>query len=200
MPSHSNARKAKVSRITKETSIALELILEGGSINIDTPSGFFNHMLTALATYAGFGLSLEVHGDIQVDYHHSLEDTGLVFGEALALALGDFSSHKRFAHAVVPMDDALAEVALDAGRRPYLVFEVNFPQPYSSDFDFCLVEEFFRALVNKAGFTLHMEGRRGKNSHHLCEALFKAFGMAAKIALSKREDGKNTPLSTKGTL
>jgi imidazoleglycerol-phosphate dehydratase len=157
-------------------------------------------MLTAMATYAGWGMKLKIEGDVHVDYHHTVEDTGLVIGEALNQALGDFSSHKRFSSALVPMDDALAEIALDAGRRPYLVFQVKFPQPLALDFDFCLVEEFFRALVVKAGFTLHIEGRRGQNSHHLAEAIFKASGMAFKEALSPRGDGSSGPLSTKGVL
>jgi imidazoleglycerol-phosphate dehydratase len=154
-------------------------------------------MLNSLSTYAGWGLNLDVLGDTDVDLHHSVEDCGLVLGEALALSLGDFSGHKRFASALVPMDDALAEAALDAGRRPYLFFQADFPQPMAGGFDFCLVEEFFRALTVKSGWTLHLEGRRGNNSHHLSEALFKATGLAAKKALSPRDGGV---LSTKGVL
>ncbi|MDR2349027.1 MAG: imidazoleglycerol-phosphate dehydratase HisB [Deltaproteobacteria bacterium] len=195
-----NPGKAAIRRVTKETEISLSLDLGGGPVSAETPSGFFDHMLTSMATHAGWGLELKATGDARVDYHHTVEDAGIVLGEALAASLGDFSAHKRFASALVPMDDALAEVALDAGRRPYLFFKATFPQPYSSDFDFCLVEEFFRALAGKAGFTLHMEGKRGNNSHHLSEALFKAFGMASKIALSPRDDGGTGPLSSKGVL
>ncbi|MDR2351953.1 MAG: imidazoleglycerol-phosphate dehydratase HisB [Deltaproteobacteria bacterium] len=190
-------RYSKIFRQTKETSINCDLNLDGRNINISTPSGFFSHMLTALATYAGWGLTLEVTGDIQVDYHHTVEDTGIVLGKALSESLGDFSSHARFGSVLVPMDDALAEVALDAGRRPYLHFEAIFPQPQTRDFDFCLVEEFFRALTTHAGFTLHLTGRRGQNSHHLAEALFKGMGMACRRALAPREGGT---LSTKGVL
>jgi imidazoleglycerol-phosphate dehydratase len=200
MVSQNFPRKAEISRVTKETSVSLDLNLDGGNIDISSPSGFFCHMLSAMATYAGWGLKLKAEGDMHVDYHHTVEDVGLVLGEALNLSLGDFSFHKRFASALVPMDDALAEVALDAGRRPFLVFEVNFPQPLALDFDFCLVQEFFRALIVKAGFTLHIEGRRGQNSHHLAEAIFKASGMAFKEALSPRGDGSSGPLSTKGVL
>jgi imidazoleglycerol-phosphate dehydratase len=190
-------RKASISRETKETKISCELSLDGGSINLRTPSGFFTHMLNSLSTYANWGISLELMGDTEVDLHHTVEDCGLVLGEALSICLGDFSGHRRFASALVPMDDALAEAALDAGRRPYLHFQASFPQPMAGSFDFCLVEEFFRALVGKSGWTLHLTGRRGNNSHHLCEAIFKATGLAAREALAPREGGV---LSTKGVL
>ncbi|MDR1040352.1 MAG: imidazoleglycerol-phosphate dehydratase HisB [Deltaproteobacteria bacterium] len=191
-------RKASVRRTTKETEISVDLNLDGGRQQIDTPSGFFTHMLTALSAYAGWGLELSARGDSHVDLHHTVEDTGLVLGDALAQALGDFSGHARFGSALVPMDDALAEAALDAGRRPFLCLEADFPQPTAGDFDFCLVEEFFRALATRAGWTLHLTGRRGRNSHHLCEALFKAAGMAARSALAPKEG--QGPVSTKGVL
>jgi imidazoleglycerol-phosphate dehydratase len=191
-------RKASVSRTTKETSITAELSLDGGESAIETPSGFFTHMLTALSAYAGWGLVLRALGDAHVDLHHTVEDAGLVLGDALALSLGDFSGHRRFASALVPMDDALAEAALDAGRRPFLHFEADFPQPAAGGYDFCLTEEFFRALTVRAGWTLHLTGRRGRNSHHLCEALFKATGLAAAAALAPREGAG--PFSTKGSL
>jgi imidazoleglycerol-phosphate dehydratase len=157
-------------------------------------------MLTALSTYAGWGLELSCQGDSQVDLHHSLEDCGLVLGSCLSAALGDFSGHRRFGQALVPMDEALAEAALDAGNRPYLYFEAAWPQVISNSFDFSLVEEFFRALCQKAGWTLHLTGRRGRNSHHLSEALFKACGLAARTALAPRADGTQGPFSTKGLL
>ncbi|MDR2612888.1 MAG: imidazoleglycerol-phosphate dehydratase HisB [Deltaproteobacteria bacterium] len=191
-------RKAEVSRSTRETAISVALSLDGGQVAIETPSGFFTHMLTALASYAGWGIDLRAEGDAHVDLHHTAEDTGLVLGDALALSLGDFSGHRRFASALVPMDDALAEAALDAGRRPFLRFCARFPQPSAGGFDFCLAEEFFRALVTRAGWTLHLTGRHGRNSHHICEALFKATGLAAAAALATREG--QGPLSTKGVL
>ncbi|MDR1037508.1 MAG: imidazoleglycerol-phosphate dehydratase HisB [Deltaproteobacteria bacterium] len=191
-------RQARISRSTRETRISAALALDGGDVKIETPCGFFSHMLTALASYAGWGLELLAEGDSHVDLHHTAEDTGLVLGDALSAALGDFSSHRRFASALVPMDDALAEAALDAGRRPFLHFEAAFPQPTAGTWDFCLTEEFFRALVTRAGWTLHLTGRHGRNSHHLCEALFKATGMAAAAALALREG--SGPLSTKGVL
>ncbi|MDR1313741.1 MAG: imidazoleglycerol-phosphate dehydratase HisB [Deltaproteobacteria bacterium] len=191
-------RQARTSRSTKETSISVDVKLDGGEVAIETPSGFFTHMLTALASYAGWGLKLHAEGDAHVDLHHTVEDAGLVLGDALAAALGDFSGHRRFASALVPMDDALAEAALDAGRRPFLHFEAAFPQPVAGNFDFCLAEEFFRALVTRAGWTLHLTGRRGRNSHHLAEALFKATGLAAATALAPRAG--LGPFSTKGVL
>jgi imidazoleglycerol-phosphate dehydratase len=172
--------------------------LDGGAIKLSTPSGFFTHMLDAMAHHAGWGLDLVVEGDPEVDLHHSVEDCGLVLGECLAISLGDFTGHRRFASALVPMDESLAEAALDAGRRPFLHFSADFPQPSAGNFDFCLASEFFRALVTKAGWTLHLEGRRGGNSHHLCEALFKATGRAAREALAP--SGKSEALSTKGVL
>ncbi|MDR1079518.1 MAG: imidazoleglycerol-phosphate dehydratase HisB [Deltaproteobacteria bacterium] len=191
-------RQARTSRSTRETEISVSIALDGGAVRIETPCGFFTHMLTALASYAGWGLELAAEGDHHVDLHHTAEDTGLVLGDALSLALGDFSGHRRFASALVPMDDALAEAALDAGRRPFLHFEADFPQPSAGTWDFCLTEEFFRALVTRAGWTLHLTGRRGRNSHHLCEALFKATGIAAASALAPRTG--TGPVSTKGVL
>jgi imidazoleglycerol-phosphate dehydratase len=190
-------RQAAVARRTKETDIRLELTLDGGAVelDLDRESSFFGHMLDTLAVYAGWGLKLALRGDPQIDLHHSCEDAGLALGEALALSLGDFAGHRRFGSALAPMDEALAEAALDAGRRPYLHFEVSWPQPTAGRFELCLVEEFFRALSQKAGWTLHLTGRRGRNSHHLCEALFKAVGLAAAAALAPRAGG---PLSTKG--
>jgi imidazoleglycerol-phosphate dehydratase len=189
------AREAMVFRESLETKITLKLFLDGGPVRLSTPNDFFSHMLNTLARYAGWGLELEIAAVTDPDLHHSVEDCGLVLGGALATALGDFTGHRRYASALVPMDDALAEAALDAGRRPYLHFEANFPQSSAGGFDFCLVEEFFRALTTRAGWTLHLTGRRGRNSHHLAEALFKAAGLAAKEALAPRG---GEPLTTKG--
>jgi imidazoleglycerol-phosphate dehydratase len=191
-------RKARLSRRTKETDLSVSLALAPGPLSLpsDFP-GFFGHMLNTLATYAGWTLSIDGTGDLAVDAHHLVEDVGLVIGEALSLALGDFTGHARFGSALVPMDEALAEAALDAGRRPYLRLEADWPQASTGDFELCLVEEFFRALAQKAGWTLHLIGRRGQNSHHLCEAIFKAAGLAAREALAERPGGA---FSTKGVL
>ncbi len=190
-------RRAVISRQTKETDITLELSLDGGPVRIATGIGFFDHMLKALATYAGWGLILTAKGDLEVDRHHTVEDVGLVLGQALAAALGDYSGHARFGSALTPMDEALAEVAVDAGRRPFLHFEVQWPQPGCGEFEICLVEEFWRAVCQRAGLTLHLLGRHGQNSHHLAEALFKGAGRALAQALAPRAGGV---LSTKGVL
>lgn len=190
-------RRAEVLRQTKETNIELSLDLDGGPVRVETGIGFFNHMLTALGAYAGWGLRLECEGDLEVDDHHSVEDVGLVLGEALAQALGDYSAHARFGFSLTPMDDALAEVAVDVGRRPFLHFQVNWPQPVCGSFELCLVEEFWRAVCQKGGLTLHLIGRHGGNSHHLAEALFKGAGRALAQALAPRAGGV---LSTKGVL
>lgn len=190
-------RRAEVVRRTKETDIDLSLNLDGGAVKVETGIGFFNHMLTALATYAGWGLRLECNGDLEVDAHHSVEDAGLVLGQALAEALGDYSGHTRFGSSLTPMDDALAEAAVDVGRRPFLYFQVSWPQPVCGQFELCLVEEFWRAVCQKGGLTLHLIGRHGANSHHLAEALFKGAGRALAQALAPRDGGV---LSTKGVL
>lgn len=190
-------RRAEISRQTKETDIKLSLALDGGPVAVDSGIGFFDHMLTALATYAGWGLSLKASGDLEVDQHHTVEDVGLVLGQALAEALGDYSGHARFGSALTVMDDALAEVAVDAGRRPYLHFQAAWPQAVCGDFELCLVEEFWRAVSQKAGLTLHIIGRHGQNSHHLAEAVFKGVGRALAQALAPRPGGT---LSTKGVL
>lgn len=192
-----NSRQARIVRKTKETDISLTLNLDGGPINISSGLGFFDHMLNSLAVYAGWGLELAAQGDLEVDQHHSVEDIGLVLGEALAAALGDYSGHARFGSSLTVMDDALAEVALDAGRRPYLCFQVTWPQARCGGFELCLVEEFWRALSHKAGLTLHIIGRYGQNSHHLAEAVFKGAGRALAQALARRGGGV---LSTKGVL
>ena len=190
-------RRGQVARKSKETEISLELNLDGGPVNISTGIGFFDHMLTALATYAGWGLILTAQGDLEVDQHHTVEDVGLVLGEALAQALGDYSGHARFGSSLTVMDDALAELALDAGRRPFLHFQVNWPQYSCGEFELCLVEEFWRSVAQRGGLTLHIIGRHGQNSHHLAEAIFKGAGRALSQALAPRSGGV---LSTKGLL
>jgi len=188
-------RSADIYRKTKETEIKLELNLDGGPIDLELKPEFLAHMLNSLALYAGWGLKIRASGDYNVDFHHIVEDLGLVLGEAISNSLGNFQHHCRFGSALTPMDDALAEVALDAGRRPYLFFEARWPQGATNNFDFSLIEEFWRALALKAGFTLHLIGRHAKNSHHLAEAMFKAAGLAARQALSPKND---QILSTKG--
>jgi len=190
-------RKARVERKTKETEIEVELALDGGPVSIETGLGFFDHMLRALALYAGWSLKIKARGDLEVDAHHLVEDVGLVLGEALAGALGDYAGHARFGSALTAMDDALSEVAVDAGRRPFLHFQVAWPQYRAGDFEMALVEEFWRALAGRAGLTLHIIGRHGQNSHHLAEAVFKGVGRALAQAMAPRAGGV---LSAKGRL
>ncbi len=190
-------RRAKITRTTKETDITLALNLDGGVITLNTGLGFFDHMLNSLATYSGWGLELTARGDLEVDMHHTVEDVGLVLGQALAESLGDYSAHARFGSALTVMDDALAETAIDVGRRPFLAWQVTWPQSICGQFELCLVEEFWRAVSQKGGLTLHIIGRYGNNSHHLAEAIFKGVGRSLAQALAPKTGGV---LSTKGVL
>lgn len=191
------SRTAEVTRTTKETRISVKLSLDGGEIAIQTGVGFFDHMLHALAFYAGFGLQLTAQGDLEVDSHHTVEDTGIVLGQALAQALGDKAGITRFAHAYVPMDEALARTVLDISGRPFLIFDADMPQEAIGTYGSCLTEEFMRALAVNAGLTLHQHALYGKNAHHITEALFKSLGLALKQAMSVRGAGVT---STKGVL
>ena len=190
-------RTASITRTTKETDIALELCLEGGEVQVSTGIGFFDHLLTALAFYAGWGMKLTVKGDLQVDGHHTVEDTGIVLGQALKEALGDKKGIRRFGSAFVPMDEALCFTALDFSNRPYLVFDADMPQPMIGDYDACLTVEFMRALSFNAGITLHQKCHYGINAHHITEGLYKSLGLAIKDAAKVEGEGV---VSTKGVL
>ena len=190
-------RTAHIVRKTKETEIDLALTLEGGSVEVSTGIGFFDHMLTALAFYAGWGLALTVKGDLHVDGHHTVEDTGIVLGQALREALGDRAGIRRFGGAYVPMDEALCRTVLDISNRPYLVFRADMPQPMIGAYDSCLTVEFMRAVAMNAGLTLHQECLYGANAHHITEALFKSLGLALKGAVRVEGEGVT---STKGVL
>jgi len=185
-----------ITRKTKETDITAALDLQGGDVAITTGVGFFDHMLTALAVHAGWGLTLTCVGDLEVDAHHTVEDCGIVLGKALAQQLGDKTGIARFGAAEIPMDEALAAATVDVSGRAYLVFNAAFSQATTGEFDLCLCEEFFRALVHNAGITLHLNLRYGANAHHEAEALFKA----AAHALRKALQPKAGVLSTKGTI
>lgn len=190
-------RTAELTRMTKETEISLNLSLDGGEVKISTGIGFFDHMLTALAFYAGWGLELKVKGDLYVDGHHTVEDTGIVLGQALRQALGDKKGIRRFGSAYVPMDEALCFTALDFSNRPYLVFDAEMPQPMIGDYDSCLTVEFMRAVALNGGITLHQKCCYGSNAHHITEGLFKSLGLAVKDAV--RVEGAGVT-STKGVL
>lgn len=191
------SRTAVIERNTKETQIKLALDLSGGAVRVNTGIGFFDHMLTAFAFYAGIGLDVEVKGDLYVDGHHTVEDTGIVLGQALKEALGDKKGIRRFASAFVPMDEALCFTALDFSNRPYLVFDAPMPQERVGDYDSCLTVEFMRAVAHNAGITLHQKCHYGANAHHITEGLFKSFGIAVKDAI--RIEGSGVT-STKGVL
>lgn len=190
-------REATLSRKTKETDIRLSLALEGGEVEVSTGIGFFDHMLTAFAFYGGLGLKLEVKGDLEVDGHHTVEDVGIVLGQAMREALGDRKGIRRFASAYIPMDEALCFTALDFSNRPFLVFDADMPQPMIGGYDSCLTEEFMRAFAVNSGLTLHMKCLYGKNAHHITEALFKSLGVSVKEAVAITGTGVT---STKGLL
>jgi len=191
-------RKSRVERITSETSITLSLDLDGeGKGKISTPGGFLNHMLQALTRHSGIDLTVEAQGDVDVDFHHLVEDTGMVLGEALAQALGDKRGIERFGEALVPMDEALAQVALDLSGRTHLSFSATFPAYKVGDFDTELVQEFFQGMVRGAKMTLHVRLLEGDNSHHAIEAIFKAFARALRQAIRV---GEGDIPSTKGIL
>lgn len=190
-------RTAHMVRSTKETDITLQLCLDGGVVSVQTGIGFFDHMLTALAFYAGWGLELTVRGDLEVDGHHTVEDTGIVLGQAIREALGERKGIVRFGSAWVPMDEALCRTVLDLSNRPFLVFQAPMPQPMIGAYDSCLTVEFMRALAVNGGITLHQQCLYGDNAHHITEALFKSLGLALKEAV--RIEGAEV-VSTKGVL
>ncbi len=185
-------------RVTKETQISLEINLRSeGESKVETGVGFFDHMLTAFAKHSGIDLTLSCDGDLQVDSHHTVEDCGIVLGQALHEAVFPLSNVERYGNAVVVMDEAAFSCDLDLSNRAFLVFESTLGGKIG-DFDAELVEEFFRAVAFNAGFTVHLVELRGKNSHHKAEAAFKAFAVALRRALAFRDSG-GAP-STKGTL
>ena len=191
-------RCAEVTRATKETDISLSLCLDGGETDVMTGIGFFYHMLTAFSVHGGFGLSIRAEGDLLVDGHHTVEDTGIVLGQAFGRALGDKSGIARFGSFFVPMDESLCFASVDVSGRPFLVFDDTFPQEKVGDFDSCLAVEFFRAFAMNAGITLHLKVLYGANTHHMIEGLFKAAAHALRLAVQL--DGGEGVLSTKGVL
>jgi imidazoleglycerol-phosphate dehydratase len=178
-------RTAEVERITKETNIQITLKLEGqGLTKINSGIPFFDHMLTLLAVHGFFDLSVHAEGDLDVDFHHTVEDVGLVLGQAISEALGEREGIKRYGHAVTPMDDSLAAVTVDLSNRPFLVYNVMEPTASGIALNPSLTKEFFRAVVNQAGMNLHINVAYGENEHHVIESIFKAFGRALDQASS----------------
>jgi len=193
-------RKTEISRKTSETDICLYLNVDGvGSAEVATGIGFFDHMLTLLARHGLFDLRVKASGDLNVDAHHTVEDIGIVLGQALKEVLGEKESIKRYGVSYVPMDEALAMVALDLSGRPFLVFEAQLKMDKVGEMDTELVEEFFKAVAFNSGINLHIKVFYGNNNHHIIEAIFKAFGRALDEATQRDERIKGV-MSTKGTL
>ncbi|MBN2852205.1 MAG: imidazoleglycerol-phosphate dehydratase HisB [Clostridia bacterium] len=193
-------RQSKIDRKTSETVVEMTLNLDGkGLYQIDTGIGFFNHMLELFSKHSQIDLTVAVKGDLDVDCHHSIEDTGIVLGQAIKNALGDKKSIRRYGSFSVPMDETLATVNMDLSMRPYLVFNVDFKKEKAGDMDVETVEEFFMAVCTNAGITLHINVPYGNNNHHMIEAVFKAFARALREAVSIDEKIDGIP-STKGIL
>ncbi|MCE9586993.1 MAG: imidazoleglycerol-phosphate dehydratase HisB [Verrucomicrobia bacterium] len=193
-------RSASLDRKTTETEITLHISLDGeGRSSVRTGIPFFDHMLTLFSRHSLIDLDIEAKGDIEVDYHHTVEDVGLALGAALTKALGDKSGIRRYGSAYVPMDEALARVVVDCSGRPYLAYEVPRGVEAIGLFPFQLVEEFLRAFSVQAGLTLHVSILAGRDAHHMAEAIFKALGRALDVAVSRDDRVKGIP-STKGVL
>jgi imidazoleglycerol-phosphate dehydratase len=194
-------RTAALTRTTSETDISVKLDLDGtGRAEVATGIGFLDHMLTALARHALFDLTVRATGDLHIDFHHTTEDVGIVIGTAIASALGDKRGIRRFGQALIPMDEALAEVAVDLSGRPFLSWNVEFQRPKIGEMDTELFEEFFRALAFNALVTLHVTRREGHNAHHVAEACFKAVARALRMAVEPDPRAGDAIPSTKGAL
>ena len=194
-------RRAEISRETSETAITVALGLDGeGRADIATGIGFLDHMLTALARHGLFDLTVRAKGDLHIDFHHTTEDVGIVIGQCLRQALGDKRGIRRYGAATIPMDEALAEAAVDISGRPFLTWSVTFAQPKIGEMDTELFEEFFRALAFNAGITLHVTQKAGTNAHHVAEACFKALARALREAVEPDPRAISAIPSTKGVL
>ena len=195
------SRSATLNRITSETDIRLTLELDGtGVAELSTGVGFFDHMLSALARHGLFDLTLQATGDLHIDDHHTVEDVGIVLGQAFAQAIGDKRGIRRYGQALVPMDEALVEAAVDISGRPLLVWSVGFHVPTIGTMDTELFEEFFRAFAHNALLTLHVTAKAGRNAHHIAEACFKALARALRAAAEPDPRARNAIPSTKGAL
>jgi len=193
-------RSAHIERHTQETQIRVRVNLDGtGEARLATGIPFFDHMLEQLARHAALDLEVQASGDLAVDAHHTVEDTGIALGQAVARALGERAGIRRFGHAYVPLDEALSRAVLDFSGRPGLVYHVRFTRQSIGSFDAQLVREFFQGFVNHARATLHLDNLRGENAHHQCESLFKAFARALRMAVEPDARARGVP-STKGVL
>lgn len=197
---NNNGRQAELERVTSETDIKLSLNLDGaGTADVDSGVPFFDHMLISWALHSGCDLKLKAAGDLNVDDHHTVEDVGICLGSALKTALGDKKGIRRYGEATVPMDESLVRTVVDLSGRPYLFFDLLIPTDKIGSFSSENVEEFFRALVNQAGMTVHVDLIRGRNAHHIVEAAFKSLARALRAAVSTDERAAGI-LSAKGTL
>ncbi len=195
------ARTAQVSRDTNETRINVRLDLDGrGESKLETGLAFFDHMLDQIARHGMLDLTVRADGDLAVDAHHTVEDTGIVLGQALAQTLGDKAGVTRYGHAYVPLDEALARVVIDFSGRPGLWYQASYPRARIGDFDVDLVREFFQGLANSAGATVHIDSLKGDNAHHIAETIFKAFGRALRMAVTPDPALQGRVASTKGVL
>ncbi|MEL7481506.1 MAG: imidazoleglycerol-phosphate dehydratase HisB [Pseudomonadota bacterium] len=194
-------RTAKLERKTKETDIQVTLDLDGtGRADISTGIGFFDHMLESFAKHSAIDLRVRTKGDLHIDMHHSVEDTGIVMGEALVKALGDFGGITRFGHAYLPMDETLSRAAIDLCRRPYFIWRVGFSRDKIGEMDTELFKEFFQAFATRGGMCLHLETLYGENQHHIAESCFKAVARALRMAITPDTRLGGAPASTKGSL
>ena len=194
-------RRASVSRDTKETQIALSVNLDGtGVANLATGLPFFEHMLTQIARHGLIDLDIQAKGDLEVDAHHTVEDVGIVLGQAITQAVGDKTGIQRYGHAYIPLDEALSRAVVDFSGRPGLEYRVDYVRGRIGDFDVDLLREFFQGLVNHAQITVHLDNLRGDNAHHQAETLFKAFGRALRMAVTPDARMAGQVPSTKGSL
>ena len=194
-------RAAEVRRNTRETQIRVRLDVDGtGAAKIATGVGFFDHMLDSFARHAGFDLEVETKGDLHIDMHHTVEDTGIVIGQALKEALDGFKGIRRFGHAYIPMDETLTRCAVDLANRPYLIWRVKFARPRVGEMDTELFKEFHHALAMHAGACVHLETLYGENSHHIAESGFKALARALRMACEPDPKSAGRAPSTKGVL
>ena len=194
-------RTASIKRKTKETSISVEVNLDGtGKYEIQTGIGFLDHMLEQISKHSLIDLKVKAKGDLHIDLHHTTEDTGIAMGEAIAKALGDKKGIKRYAHALIPMDETLSRVALDVSNRPYLVWNVKLKVEKLGEMDTELFKEWFQAFAQAAGITLHIENIYGDNSHHIIESCYKGLAKALRTAFEVDQRMKDIIPSTKGTI
>jgi imidazoleglycerol-phosphate dehydratase len=194
-------RTAKISRKTKETDITVTVNLDGtGKTDISTGIGFFDHMLDALGRHSFIDLTVKADGDLHIDGHHTVEDTGIVIGQAIKQALGDFAGITRYGHAYLPMDETLSRAAVDLCKRPYFIWKVDFARDKIGDMDTELFKEFFQALAGNGGMCLHIENLYGENNHHIAESCFKAVARTLRMAVAPDEKLAGAPASTKGSL